>query len=114
MKNNKKNESEKKMKSNKIPKQVDEAFDNMNDLLSKLTTKGYNSYFKDKQEMLDKTQITALGIKIKVKDKQNVPYSIIVTPSHLTDIDEFRKLILEMADATKKNFPNLNKQQIIQ
>ncbi len=40
MKNNKKNESEKKMKNNKIPKQVDEAFDNMNDLLSKLTTKG--------------------------------------------------------------------------
>ena len=64
--------------------------------------------------MLDKTQITALGIQIKVKDKQNVPYSIIVTPSHLTDNDEYRKRIVEMAESIKENFPNLNNQQSIQ
>ena len=99
----------------KLPKDIiDEAFKNMNDLLFKLTTKGYKSYFKDKQEMLDKTQITALGIQIKVKDKQNVPYSIIVTPSHLTDNDEYRKRIVEMAESIKENFPNLNNQQSIQ
>ena len=102
------------MKKNKIPKQVDEAFYNMHDLLSKLTTKGYFSYFKDKDGLMNQTQITELGILVKVKDEQNTPYKIIVTPSHLSDDDEFRKMIVHMAEGIKKNFPNLYNQQSIQ
>ena len=107
-------ERQNKMKNNKIPKQVDDAFENMNDLLSKLSDRGYDSYFKDKDDLMNKTQITHLGILVKVKDKQNKPYEIIVTPSHLTDADEFRKKIVFMAEGIKKNFPNLFNQQSIQ
>ena len=102
------------MLSNKVPKEVDEAFENMNDLLSKLTTKGYDSYFKDKDDLMNKTQITELGIQVKVKDEQNTPYTIIVTPSHLTDNDEYRKKIVDMAESIKENFPDLYNQQSIQ
>lgn len=102
------------MLSHKVPKQVDEAFENMNDLLSKLTTKGYDNYFKDKDDFMNKMWITELGIQLKVKDEQNTPYSIIVTPSHLTDNDELRKKIVEMAESIKENFPNLYNQQTIQ
>lgn len=102
------------MLSHKVPKQVDEAFENMNDLLSRLTTEGYDNYFKDKDDFMNKMWITELGIQLKVKDEQNTPYSIIVTPSHLTDNDELRKKIVEMAESIKENFPNLYNQQTIQ
>ena len=95
-------------------KEVDEAFENMNDLLSRLTTEGYDNYFKDKDDFMNKMWITALGIQLKVKDEQNTPYSIIVTPSHLTDNDELRKKIVYMAESIKENFPNLYNQQTIQ
>ena len=103
-----KEREKKKMKR----KHTDEAFNNINDLLSKLSKKGYESYFKNKDDMMNKTEITELGVILNVKNnKQNTPYSIIVTPTYLTDKDEFRKKILEMADSIFENFPNLNEQQ---
>ena len=102
------------IKNNKIPKQLDEAFDNMNDLLSKLTPKGLYSYFEDKEDAMNKTRFTSFGVEVNVKDKKDTPYKIIVTPSHLTDDDEMRKLILYMAESIKENFPELLNQQSIQ
>ena len=98
----------------KVKAEIDEAFDNTEDLLSNLTDKGYDGYFKDKQGLLDNTKVTRLGVMLNLKNEQNKPYSVIVTPSYLTDVDEFRKSILEMADGIKRNFPHLNEQQTTQ
>ena len=97
-----------------IPPEIDEAFDNSYDLLSNLTDKGFEGYFKDKQGLLNNTKVTRLGVMLNLKNEQDKPYSVIVTPSHLTDVDEFRKSILVMADGIKKNFPHLNEQQTTQ
>ena len=97
-----------------IPPEIDEAFDNSYDLLSNLTDKGFEGYFKDKQRLLNNTKVTRLGVMLNLKNEQDKPYSVIVTPSHLTDVDEFRKSILVMADGIKKNFPHLNEQQTTQ
>jgi hypothetical protein len=106
-------ESKVKVKA-ETPQEILEAFDNTEDLLSNLTDKGYDGYFKDKQGLLDNTKVTRLGVMLNLKNEQNKPYSVIVTPSYLTDVDEFRKSILEMADGIKRNFPHLNEQQTTQ
>ncbi len=105
---------EMRKESKMMPPQIDEAFDNTEDLLSNLTDKGYEGYFKDKQGLLNNTKVTRLGVMLNLKNEQDKPYSVIVTPSHLTDKDEFRKTILVMADGIKKNFPHLNEQQTTQ
>ena len=93
-----------KKKTAPIPKVIDDAFDNMNDLMRAMTTEGQKDLgiHEDKG---DKLSLTSFGCVIDLKNRNGKGFSVLVTDTD--DIDVFRKRILDAAKGIQENFPHL-------
>ena len=90
--------------NNLIPKQVDIAFDNVNEIMEAMTTQGQKDldiyYNKEK-----KFFITNYGIVLDMKNSEGKGFSVLVMDHN--DPDILRKRILNGAKAISENFPHL-------
>ena len=93
-----------KKKTPPTPKVIDDAFDNLNDLMDAMTTQGQKDLdiYEDKG---DKLVLTKFGCVIDLKNRNGKGFSVLVTDTN--DIDVFRKRILDAAKGIQENFPHL-------
>ena len=94
----------------KLPKHVDDAFDNVNELMESMTTQGQKDLdiYEDK---FDKFHITNFGIVLDMKNSKGKRFSVLVTDTD--DINTFRRRILEGADGIRENLPSLDTDNVV-
>ena len=92
---------------NTMPKHIDDAFDNLNELMDAMTTQGQKdlSIYEDKG---DKLMLTNYGCVIDLQNRKGKGFSVLVMDTN--DPDVFRKRILKGAKTISANFPHLAKE----
>jgi hypothetical protein len=93
-----------------IPKHVDDAFDNVNEVLDAMTTQGQKDLdiYENKME---KGHISSFGIVLNMKNSKGKGFSVLVMDTD--DINTFRRRILEGADGIRENFPSLDTDNVV-
>jgi len=90
-------------------KNINNAFSNCEEVISSLYEESLIDFdIKGKDDLMKNTRITLLGVEVRLKNKNNQKFNMIVMPDYLSDRDELRKLILTMSDAIRQNFPELS------
>ena len=87
-----------------LPKFLDDAFENANEIMNAMTTKGQKNLdiYEDK---IDKFQLTSFGILLDMKNSKGDGFSVLVMDNN--DADIFRKRIVDASDGIRENFPNV-------
>jgi hypothetical protein len=86
------------------PKFIDDAFDNVNEIMNAMTTEGQKKLdiYEDKY---DKFSFTNFGILLDMKNSKGDSFSVLVMDNN--DRDIFRKRILNASKGIRENFPSL-------
>ena len=87
-----------------IPKFLDDAFDNVNEIMNAMTTEGQKNLdiYEDK---IDKFQFTSFGVLLDMKNSKGEGFSVLVMDNN--DADILRKRIVDASDGIRENFPSV-------
>ena len=89
---------------NKIPKFVDDAWNNCDEIIDAMTSEGKKD-LDIYENIEEKRSITRFGILLDMKNSKGDGFSVLITDTD--DKDVFRKRILFSSEAIRENFPSL-------
>ena len=87
-----------------FPKQLDTAFENVNEIMKAMTTEGQES-LDILNNKYNKFSLTNFGMLLDMKNSKGDGFSVLVMDTN--DRDVFRKRILSASEGIKENFPHL-------
>jgi hypothetical protein len=92
------------MKMNNLPKHLDDAFENVNEIMNAMTTEGQKNLdiYEDKSE---KFCLTIFGMMLEMKNSKGDGFSVLVMDTN--DSDVFRKRILNASEGIRENYSSL-------
>ena len=91
---------------NKVPKFVDNAFNNIEDILKAMTDEGLINLDFNARDM-DKVKITQLGVQITLKNREGKNFKVIVCPDSYDD-EKIKETIMNMGLAIAEQYKKIH------
>jgi hypothetical protein len=91
---------------NKVPKFVDNAFNNIEDILKAMTDEGLINLDFNARDM-DKVKITQLGVQITLKNREGKDFKVFVCPDSYDD-KKIKETIMNMGLAIAEQYKKIH------